>query len=69
MTGAAAIGTSLTGLSLSAKQLASADLNTLINTILARERLDTQKRGQNMALAGDIGETIGTLIGLGMGGA
>ena len=67
-TGAAAVGTSLMGLSLSAQQLKSADLNTLINTVLAREGLNTEKRGQNMSLAGDIGETIGTIIGIGMGG-
>lgn len=68
MSGAAALGTSLTGLGLSADQLASTDLNTIINSILAREGLDTQKRGQNMQLAGSIGETIGTLVGIGMGG-
>ena len=68
MSGAAAVGTSLTGLALSADQLASADLNTVINSVLAREGLNVQSRGQNMALAGDIGETVGSLIGIAMGG-
>jgi hypothetical protein len=66
-TGAAAIGTSLTGLGLSAGQLASADLNTVINSVLAREGLNTQERGQNMGLFGDIGETVGTLLGVWLG--
>ncbi len=67
MGGAAALGTSLTGLALSADQLASADLNTVINSVLAREGLASQRRGQNMALAGDIGETVGGLIGIALG--
>ena len=67
-TGAGALGATATGLGLQANQLASQDLNTIIQSVLAREGLNTQRRGQNLGLAGDIGETIGTLIGLSMGG-
>jgi hypothetical protein len=54
----------LTGLGLSAEQLASTDLSTLINTILAQKSLDLTKRGQNIEGAVGAGEGIGTLIGL-----
>lgn len=63
----AEIGTSLAGLGLTAQDLASRDLNSIIQSVLAREGLNTQRRGQNMAMVGDIGETIGTLIGISMG--
>lgn len=58
------IGTALTGLGLNAQQLASADLNTIINAILTREGFATQERGQNLGAVGGIGEGIGSLIGL-----
>lgn len=64
----AEIGTSLAGLGLTAQDLASRDLNTVINSVMAREGLNMQRRGQNMQMIGDIGETIGTLIGIAMGG-
>lgn len=57
------LGVSLTGLGLSADQLASADLNTVINSILTREGLDVQKRGQSMEMWGGIGEAAGTILG------
>lgn len=60
---AAQLGTSLAGLGLSAAQLESADLNMIVNAILARQELQLQQRGQNLAVAGDVGETIGSIIG------
>ena len=62
------LGTSLAGLGLTAQDLASRDIGTIINSVLAREGLNVQQRGQNMGLLGDIGQTIGTLIGIAMGG-
>lgn len=58
------LGTTLSGLGLTADQLASADLNTIIQAILSRQGLKTQERGQNSALAGGIAEGLGTLLGL-----
>ncbi len=54
----------LTGLGLSAEQLATGDLNTIINAILAQKSLDLAKRGQNIQGAVGAGEGIGTLLGL-----
>lgn len=65
--GESEIGASLTGLGLTAHDLASRDLGTIINSVLAREGLNVQQRGQNMQMAGDIAETIGTLIGIYLG--
>lgn len=58
------VSTTLQGLGLSADQLASHDLNTIINTLLNKEGIDTQRRGQNAALAGGLAEGMGTLLGL-----
>lgn len=64
---AAGLGVQLSGLGLSAQQLASADIDTVIRAILAREGLNVEQRGQNMAMVGDIAETAGTLYGIYMG--
>lgn len=61
------IGVQLASLGLSAEQLKSQNLDTIIQSVLAREGLDVARRGQNMGLLGDVGETIGTLVGLWMG--
>jgi hypothetical protein len=61
------LGTSLAGLGLTANDMASRDISTIINSVLAREGLNVQQRGQNMAMWGDIGQTIGTLIGIYLG--
>lgn len=58
------LGTTLSGLGLTADQLASADLNTIIQAILAQKGLKTQERGQSAALAGGLAEGLGTLLGL-----
>lgn len=70
-TQAANLGTTLTGLGLSADQLASQDLGTVLNGLLAAEGIDVSragldltKRGQNMQTATGIGEALGTLLGL-----
>jgi len=57
------LGATMTGLGLSADQLASADLETVLSAVLAREGLSLQKRGQNMQLAGDIGGALGSIAG------
>jgi len=57
------LGATMTGLGLTADQLASADLNTVINAALARKGLDVQQRGQNMAALGDLGQGLGSLLG------
>lgn len=62
-TSLAQIGPILTGLGLSAEQLASADLNSLINTILTREGFDVDKRGQNAQAAAGAGQALGMLLG------
>ncbi len=51
------LGKALAGLGISEQQLASADLNTLVQSVLA-------KRGQNMQTEAGIGEALGSLLGL-----
>lgn len=58
------LGTTLTGLGLSAQQLASADLNTVINAVLTQQGFDVTKHGQNAQAASGIAEGLGTLLGL-----
>ncbi len=58
------LGPQLAALGLSSQQLASQDLNSIINTILTREGFDVQKRGQNMEAAGAAGEAAATLLGI-----
>lgn len=64
----AELGTALTGLGLSAEQIASADLNTIVNAILRNKNIDANadlaKSGQNKALYGDLAQGLGTLLGL-----
>ncbi len=62
------LGTAFAGLGLSADQLADADLNTILNAILAREGFDVAKRGQNMEALAGIGEAVGTIIASKVGG-
>lgn len=59
----ATLGTSLAGLGLSAEQLASADLNAIINAVLAQQGIDATKRGQTMEMWGGIGQAAGTILG------
>lgn len=63
---AGSLGVQLAGLGLSAQQLASADIDTVIRAILAREGLNVEKRGQNMQAATGIGEAAGNLFGIWM---
>ena len=60
----AQLGSQLTGLGLSADQLASADLNTVVRAILEQKGLDITKSGHNKQLAGGLAEGLGTLLGL-----
>jgi hypothetical protein len=64
----AQLGTSLTGLGLSADQLASMDLNSIIGAILRREGFDVERRGQNMGAWAGIGEAVGTILASKYGG-
>jgi len=57
------LGGTLTGLGLSADQLASADINTVIQAVLGREQIKQQGHASNMALLGDIGSAAGSIIG------
>ena len=59
----AELGVNLKQLGLTAQQLASSDLNSVINAVLNRQYLDVQKRGQNAQAATGIGETVGSIIG------
>lgn len=61
---AAQLGTALEGLGLSAQQLQSADLNTIIQAILSKQGLDLIKSGQNKQMAAGLAEGLGTLLGL-----
>ena len=61
------LGVSLAGLGLTAQDLATRDISEVVQAVLAREGLNVQQRGQNMGLLGDIGQTIGTLVGIWMG--
>ncbi len=60
----AALGATMTGLGLSADQLASMDLNAVIQAVLGQEYLDVQRRGQTMAMWSGVGEAAGGLAGL-----
>lgn len=70
VTGLAQLGPQLQALGLSADQVASMDLSTLINAVLARESMGITKRGQTFGMWGDIGTGVGSLLGqwLGRGG-
>ena len=58
------LGPQLTALGLTADQLASQDINSIINAVLTREGFDVQKRGQNMEAASAAGEAAATLLGI-----
>lgn len=60
----AQIGQAEQGLGLSAAQLQSSDLTTLIQKTLAERGLDLQSRGQNLATVSGLGETLGTILGM-----
>jgi len=60
----ASVGATTAGLGLSAQQLASSDLETIIRTIMAQKGLDMEKRGQNMGALAGAGEGLGSLLGL-----
>lgn len=57
------LGLQLKQLGLTAEQLKSADLNSIINAVLNKQYLDVQKRGQTAGLLGDIGSAAGSVIG------
>jgi hypothetical protein len=61
--GAAQLGLSLGNQSLTANQLASMDLNTILDTILADKGIAAQKRGQTMEMWGGIGAAAGEILG------
>lgn len=58
------IGMAQEGLALSAEQLASADMNTLISAVLNREGLDAQKSAGKGQMAAGLAQGLGTLLGL-----
>lgn len=60
----AQIGTALQGLGLTAEQMASGDLTSIINAILTSKGLKMQESGQNKQLAAGLSEGLGTLLGL-----
>jgi hypothetical protein len=62
MSGAANLGISTAGLGLTAEQLASADLDSIIRAVFGQQSIDAQKRGQTMAMWGDIGEAAGSIL-------
>jgi len=61
--GLAQLGPQLQALGLSADQVASMDLNTLIQSVLSKEELDLTRRGQTFGMWGDIGTGVGELFG------
>lgn len=58
------LGATLKGLGLSADDLATKDLNSIISSVLANKQLDLTKRGQNMAMVGELGQGLGSLLGM-----
>jgi hypothetical protein len=58
------LGINLAGLGLSADQLASADLDSILQAVFAQKNIDATKRGQNMGMWGDIGEAAGTITAI-----
>lgn len=61
--GLAQLGSQMQALGLNAEQVASMDLNALINAVLTREGLDVQKRGQTMGAWSEIGSAAGQFLG------
>lgn len=60
----AGIGAQQQGLALSADQIASTDLNTLISAALGREQLTQQKDAQRGQTIGGLAQGLGYLLGL-----
>lgn len=58
------LGATLQGLGLSADDMASRDLNSIISTIMSNKQLDLTKRGQNFAAVGELGQGLGSLLGM-----
>ena len=65
----AQLGTTLSGLGMTAQQLQSADLNTILQSILTREGFDIEKRGQTMNAWGGVGQAAGSILGGFLAGA
>ena len=63
MTALGNLGVTTAGLSLSADQLASADMDSIIRAVFGERQLENERRGQNMALWGDVGTAAGSIIG------
>jgi len=61
--GIADIGQVIAGVGLTQEQIASADLNSVLDAALTREGHDITKRGQTMGAWGDVGELAGTVLG------
>jgi hypothetical protein len=57
------LGATLKGLGLSADDLATKDLNSIISAVMGNKQLDLVKRGQNMAMVGELGQGLGSLLG------
>lgn len=66
-TGLAQLGPQLQALGLNAEQVASMDLNTLIQSVLNQQSLDLTKRGQTFGMWGDVGTGVGSLLGQWLG--
>lgn len=61
--GLATLGPQLQSLGLNADQVASMDLNSLIQAVLTKQGFDIQKRGQTMQMWGEVGTGVGSLLG------
>lgn len=64
----ASMGLSLEGLGLTAEQLTTGNLDSVISAIMGQKSIDAQKRGQTMAMWGGIGQGAGELLGGWLGG-
>lgn len=61
--GAADIGATIAGLGMTQEQLASADLDTVLNALLTREGFDVQKSGQKSSMWAGLAEAGGSILG------
>lgn len=64
---AGTLGVQTEGLALTADQLASTNIDDIIRTVLSREQLNVQRRGQNISTIGQIGQAAGSILGLILG--
>lgn len=62
------IGATIAGIGMTQEQIASADINAVIDSMLAQQGIDVQKAGQKAALWGDIASVGGDIIGGYLGG-